>query len=282
MDDPATNGALATPTAPRPRFSWPMRVFLFLLVFDMVFRGFSVMYDWREWLDELKMDALPRRLPTQAEIDELRPPEDSAGFNPAVEDVFRAFDGVWDFLRPWPGRETRAELRGPEAWGKWTLAWTLSRLEFAENVVGINQEWPMFSPNVGKKRDLTRARLTYADGSEREIRLTADPEDLTNYAHWFHEKILDYELHVADSPGRVPDCTGYCNLLAHRYPANAAGAKLVTISLFEVRYYYLPPDEEDPVAYLRAQSGPPADQIYPVYFIYDVATRKGTRPRDKQ
>jgi hypothetical protein len=273
----AENLANRDKVLPRPRFSWPMRVFLFLLLFNIAFRSLSVLYPWADWVEPLEMDRMPRRLPTQEEIAELAAKTDTTeGFDPVAEDIFRAFDGLWDFARPWPGRATRAQLHEPSDWGAWSLVWVCSRFAFVESVIGFDQEWAMFSPNVSKRRWLTRARLTYADASEIVVRQTADPEDLTHYSHWFQEKVLDYELHVKDAVGHNSDCNGYCNLLAHRHRANAAGAPLVKISLFEILYRYPSPDD-DAIAFLRAQTGPPADQVYPVYFIYDVASREGKR-----
>jgi hypothetical protein len=261
---------------PRPRFSWPLRIFLFIIVFNMVFRSLSVLAPWGEWLGELKMDRLPRRLPTLDEIDELAAEASAENPHPVREDVLRSCDAVWEYWRPWPGRETRARLHEPEDWGKFAFCWLSSRFEFLENVVGINQEWPMFSPNVSKQKWLARSRLTFADGSQRIVRLAADPEDLTNFSHWFQEKILDYEMYVREGDGRFNDCLGYCNLLSHRYPRNEQGAELVRINLFLVNYKFPPPDV-DAAEFLRQQTGPPPHQIRGDFFEYDVASRKGRK-----
>jgi hypothetical protein len=248
-----------------------MRIFLFALVFNLVFRPLTVVFPCQEWRDELEVDHYPRRLPTQAELAEM------ADGSEVSQELWRTADSLWEYARPWPGSESRARLRSGTDWGAWALTWTASRFEFAENLVGFNQEWAMFSPTVASERRLTRARLTYADGTEREVRLRVDPVDLAHYSHWFMEKIQDHELHVRDRDSRIPDCAGHCNLLAHRYPTSASGASVETIHLFEVVYRFCPPDEPDPAAYLRAQTGPPPGQIFPDYFVYDVATRQGRR-----
>ena len=49
----------------------------------------------------------------------------------------------------------------------------------------------MFSPNVSRRKTMTRARLFYADGSERIVRIHGDPVDLNAYSHWNEEKVLD-------------------------------------------------------------------------------------------
>jgi hypothetical protein len=136
----------------------------------------------------------------------------------------------------------------------------------------------MFSPSVSKERWLARARLTYADGREEIVRQNADPVDLTCYSHWFQEKILDYELQVRANR-RASSSQGYCNLLAYRHKANAAGSSLVRISLYDVRIKYPAPDE-DPWTVLRAQNDEKnlaADQIGSVFYTFDVATRQGKK-----
>jgi len=268
------------PPTVKPRFSWPMRIFLSLFLFHMVFRSLTVMFPWKDWCDELEMDRHPRpRFATPAERAKMRPSDEKP--YPLLEDFRESFEGVWVYQRPWPGPKTRPHLQSADDWGKFALCWLTSRLDFVENVLGINHEWPMFQPSTSKGCTLARARLYYADGSTYTVRLTADPRDLTNYSHWFQEKILDYELHVRKGEGRVNDCTGYCNLLAHWHPHNEEGSPLVKISLFGVRYEYPTPDD-DPLEHWRQQTGPPDDQIRPVFFEYDVAKRKGEAVKEPE
>lgn len=258
------------------RFGWGMRLFLSLLLFHMVFRSFSVCYPWGDWADELDMDSKPRlRLPTRAEWADL-PSEPGDGIDETrSERVWRAADSLWDFWRPWPEASARAKIHTRLDGGKWALAWLSSRMEFVENLVGVNEEWPMFSPSVGKFKQVPRGRLVYADGSERIVRGRCDPDDLTRYSHWFDEKILDYELAVRPGgEGRAADNRGYCNLLAHRHAVNDAGSPLVTVYLFMVRYDF-PPPGEDAREWLLARTGPPAKHVLADFFEYDVATRDG-------
>lgn len=44
-----------------PRFSWPMRLFLFALLFHMFFRSTDVLYPWEKWRDEIGIDMLVGR-----------------------------------------------------------------------------------------------------------------------------------------------------------------------------------------------------------------------------
>lgn len=273
--------ASATPDPPYPtRFGWGLRILLGVLLFDMVFRSLSVTFPWGKWSTDLDLRTMPRRLPTLAEIDELSREATADNPTPVRDDVLLAADSLWDYLRPWPDAAQRSRLRTSGDKVKWPLVWLTSRLEFAENVVGINQEWPMFSPSVSRQHWLPRARLVYADGATRIVRGRCDPEDLLRFGHWNEEKVLDYELKVKEGKGWRPDCTGYCNLLRHRYATNEAGAELKTIYLFMVRYH-LPPPGADAAAWLREQSGPPASQVLADFFEYDVAANRGTSLRDR-
>lgn len=269
-----------TPTlAVRPpyptRFGWGMRLFLCVLLFAMVFRSFSVLWPTSEWADKLDMRIMPRRLPTRAELNALSAQASEESPNPVREEVLLALDSVWEFFHPWPDPAARARIRTWPDFGRWTLVWLTSRLEFCENLVGFNEEWPMFSPSVARRKWVARARLQYADGSERIVRGLSDPEDLTRYGHWWEEKILDHELKVKEGKSRSSDNFGYCNLLLHRYPKSETGASLQTISLFVVRYDLAPPGV-DAYEWLRNQTGPPAKQVYADFYRFDVRTRQGT------
>jgi hypothetical protein len=231
----------AKPPAPNPpRFSWPMRIFLFLLLFDIVFRSFSVLIPWEEWAKELKMRTMPVRLATAAERQRLAKSASPDNPDPVTKDTLEALQSLRTFLTPWPDEETGENITTWTDAGKFTVVWLSSRLDFVENLIGFNEEWPMFSPNVGRHKSLARARLIYEDESERIIRNHGDPVDLNAYAHWNEEKVLDHELKVR-AKGAEDECFGYCNMLAHRYPRNNNGSSLVRIRLFEVDYTLPPP-----------------------------------------
>jgi hypothetical protein len=271
---PPAAGEPPPPAYPR-RFGWSMRLFLSFLVFFIVFRSFTVLFAWKEWAKDLRMrPLLPTRLATAQERAKLARNATPDRPDPVREDLMESLDSVWEFFKPWPGEKTRAWIRSPQDLGKWAYCWTASRLEFVENVLGINQEWPMFSPSVSKRKWVARARLIYADRSKVIVRTHGDPEDLTRYSHWFKEKVLDHELKVEDEEYRGEECLGYCNLLAHRHARNKAGKPLKKIRLFMVRYDLTPPGE-DPRAWLEAQTGPPENQQFPDFYEYDVASRHG-------
>jgi hypothetical protein len=246
-----------------------MRLFLCFLIFDMVFRGLSVLYPWEDWVGELDMRRAPVRLPTLAECNS----------EPATPEVMRAVDSFWDFLKPWPEASARAKIHSWSDGGKWALCWLSTRLDLFENLVGFNNEWPMFSPSVAKRKYVARARLYFESGSEKIVRARADPEDLTNFSHWWEEKILDHELKVKEGEGRVNDVLGYCNLLSHRYPVNEAGSPLVRIRLFLVRLDLPEPGVNYREHYEKLNREP--SSTYPDFYDFDVKARHGKRLTDK-
>jgi hypothetical protein len=270
----ATNGTdPAAPSYPR-RFRWPMRLFLFVLLFDIIFRSFSVLFPSSDWVDELEMDTYPWRLPTRAEMADLADREAAPGKpDPLSERVVESLDDVWTYLKPWPAPRTRAHITSWQQGGKFVFCWLNTRLEFLEHLAGIDEEWPMFSPNVSKGKWLTRSRLIYADGSEQVVRLSADPEDLTRYAHWNRDKVLNYEGRVG---GDADNRLGYCNLLRHRHAVNESGSPLRTILIYWVHYTY-PPPGVDPAAYLHEQMERSAERQDSPFYEYDVSSGQGRR-----
>jgi hypothetical protein len=223
------------------------------------------------------MRKAPIRLPTLAEWDRLSRQE-------ATEEVHESLTSVGEFLVPWPNEKTRGQLHSWADGAKFTIVWLTSRLDFVESLVGINEEWPMFSPNVSHRCWLIRARLTYADGSRRVVRGLADPYDLTHYSHWNQEKQLDHERKVDSDPGYEAEAIGWCNMLAHRYARNEAGSPLITITLYQVKIDY-PPPGVDARAFLQKQMrltedrmpgeprrpGDEDRQVYPDFYEVEVA-----------
>jgi hypothetical protein len=264
--------------APPPRFSWPLRLFLSALIFHMVFHSLAAFTAYRDWLDEWHLERFPKRLPTVQEIADLG--ASAGGENPApiAERCFESLDSIWQYFKPWPSQEFRRKLETWEDKGMYLLSWLASRLDFFESLAGVPQRWTMFSPNAYKGATVARIRLLFQDGSQQVVRLTADPEDLTRYSHWFEEKVLDYELKVAG--GDWDSRFGFCNYLSHRHRANARASPLAKIYIYEIRYRY-PDPGEDPHAVLAAQNGPPGwDQNGPDH-VYDVAGRELRRLTDE-
>lgn len=244
-----------------------MRFFLGFLLLDMIFHSLFALTPYRDWIKELGMERFPKRLPTAKEIQELADEASEENPNPVTDRVMETMDSVWLYFQPWPQKKTREKIRSWEDVGKYVIAWPVSRLDLFETIVGIDQRWSMFSPNTSKRTVLARSRLVYGDGSTKDIRLLADPPDLTKYSHWFEEKILDYELRIDND---VDSRFGYCNFLKHKYKTNIGGSPLQTIYIYKIEYRYPHPDE-DAYEVLKSQNGPPSwDKIGPI-FEYDVS-----------
>jgi hypothetical protein len=253
-----------------------MRLLLFAVLFHMFFRSTDILYPWEDWLHELKLKRAPRPLPTRAQLAQMR--EKAGG---SIEPVFREFQecgasliDYWNFT---PTQEQNEKLASTTDWAKYSLAWTASRLEWCECILGIDQEWPMFSPNVGKQRYATRARLLFDDNSEITIRPRSEPENLLSYSRWSQGKNLGVDRFVFSDHGkRYYACPGYCNFLAHRYTHNAKGSRLRAIVLYEVKFLFLPPGA-DPNEFLGNQTNKTRDyegkQARWAFFIYSPQDR---------
>jgi hypothetical protein len=239
-----------TPPKP-PRFSWPVRLLIFILLFDIIFRSLAVMVPWDDWISELDMERRPSPLPTRKEIRELADKADGQSPSPLGKEVGKILASTRDYFNPLPSDKTRAHLDSWNDQGKYTVAWLASRLEFMEHVVGVDERWPMFSPNVSHKRYVTRVKLIFADGSEQLVRQLSEPEDITCFFRWNQEKILDYETKAVEKPGQnnEDECWGYCNLLRHRFPHNDRGSPLKEIRLYEVFYVAPPPGADAAASY---------------------------------
>jgi hypothetical protein len=254
------------------RFSWKMRVFLSLFLGDMVLRSFLSLspYD-SQWSYELSVELFPKRLPTQAEFNQI-----AAGTHPngQITRSGRLLDSVTSigpYFSPVPSEATQAHLQDAVDYCKYAIVWTASRLRFAGSLIGVDQNWPMFSPNVGNDDTVGRIRLVFADGSTRIWYSEADPPDITQYSHWFQEK----QLQVATKLYRDQECRlGYCNWLTHQVPNNSSGSPLTRIEMFKVNYVY-PTPWQDAFAFLDAQRAAQNNREKS-FWTYDVATRKST------
>lgn len=254
-----------------PRFSWGVRIVLFLVLFHMLFRSTDVLYPWEDWLWELKVKRMPRALPTREDLEKKR--AEAGGSNDPVLKEFRECgESLVKYWNPTPSDETRPLLNSATDWGKYGLVWTASRLQWCECILGIDQEWPMFSPNVGRRKYASRARLRFEDGSEVTIRQRSEPEDYTSFSRWRDGKNLGYDRFVLSDHGRRYEaCPGYANFLSHRYPRNDAGSPLEAIIFYEVKLDFPPPDK-DAREFLKQQMELTKDynarQAYWAFFVY--------------
>jgi hypothetical protein len=385
-----------SPPSERPRFRWPVRILIFLVLFHMFFRSTDVLYPWADWMYELKIERMPRKLPTREELANLCEKADGS-WEPAFQEFAECFYSLPRYWNPCPKEDTLVLLdaeqirwgglrlnklgakamietklaeghglmvmevaegsaaeeaglqvqdvllkindkdvpgdlekfakrvEGPTSeidiefvvlrdgktmpikknkdgntiampaevsttrwdnallWLKYCLAWTATRLQWCECILNIDQEWPMFSPNVGKKKYPARARLLYADGTETLIRTRSDPGDLTCYFRWGPGKYLGYDRGVADDSGyRWYACPGWCNLLSHQFPVNANGAPLKEIRIYQVRYDFPAPGVDqhaffkDLMAKTRDHKTE-SDCVYTTFFRYWPQDRAANR-----
>jgi hypothetical protein len=290
-----------------------MRIFLTLFLASITYRCFAIFLPISDWASDYSVRRYPTRLSTLAELEEAAGKTSNEKPHPVADDLLLTADSVWDYWKPWPDADTRAQIKTWSDGAKVTACWFHYRLGFVEHVCAINEGWPMFSPTVATSEILTRARLFYADDRDVVLRQVSEPEDYAHYCRWFYDKRGNYERSADDND---PDsCEGYCNFLLHRYGQNAEGAKLVKIVLFRVRVI-LPPPNVDPKAHYEEQNrrtaspprrdghyrsdraGPAAlvvgagagvtggrvvranaalwtPQVLPDYYEYDVAERKG-------
>ena len=249
-----------------------MRLFLAFFLFDMFARSLIQLTPADDtWADELEVKSTPLALPSREELRHCNDEQHPDGYDSAFARWAACFKSAARFFSPYPSQDTRDQIDSVADIGKYVLTWTTTRLGFIGRIVGVDQDWPMFSPNVGDDETVGRLRLIYADGIQREHRLLCDPEDLTSYSHWFQEKHLQTACKVhRDTDTRV----GYCHMLSRREPENENGSPLVCIRVFKVHYEY-PSPSDDAYEFLTEQSGPPAQQIDEPFWEYDVALGKG-------
>src|SRR2546422_949161 len=83
------------------------RVFLSVLLFDIVFRSFTVCFPWAEWGKDLDMQLMPARLATPGELERRRARGEDGS---RLADLEKGLVSVVQFLDPRPGKETREKL----------------------------------------------------------------------------------------------------------------------------------------------------------------------------
>src|SRR5438105_15593130 len=99
-----------TPPLPRPRFSWPMRLFLGVIVFDMVFHSFAALFPYRDWCKGYQIDTLPLGLPDPEERAALDRAQPEANHRLLTERVMSSFDSPCQFWKPCPATESRTKM----------------------------------------------------------------------------------------------------------------------------------------------------------------------------
>ncbi len=254
-----------------------MRIFLTILLTDIIGHSILALFPTREWSKEFSFETYPLELPHPELRQRLRDKESDRAIGPLAERYFDTLDSFWAYWKPWPDEDVRKKIKGKWDVAKFGVVWTYYHMSFFENLVYAPQKWTMFSPNVGKWDVCVRARLIYEDGSHVTVRTLAEPEDITHYEsfRFATEKRLQYSTKL-DRHGDIDARVGYCNLLAHRHAKNEAGSPLVKILLVEVRYDYPEPGEGSREDY-EELNVPLGEETRAPFFEYDPRTRNYRR-----
>jgi len=251
------------------RYSWPLRLFIAYYVFDAIVRSLVTLTPFDDaWRKDLKMDRFPTLLPTASEVRKIRQGKDDK-YDDVSERYLASLESVVEYASPWPDEDTAKRIEGPNDFGKYVLVWVGTRLSYVGALLGLDQNWPMFSPNVRKSRIVPRAKLVYEDGTAEQLWLLAEPFDLTEFSRWFIKRPLQIDIRLdKDYDSRL----GVSRHLARQFPYSAAGSPLRFIEMYKVRYT-LPRPGQDAYRVLSKQNRK-APEAEP-FWRYDVTTGKG-------
>lgn len=255
--------------SPKRRFGWPFRLFLGFFLFDMVVRSFVTLTPFdRAWRESLEMAKAPLRLPTRQQLEKIEAGEDEK--YDSVTARYRAvLRSVFNFASPLPTSKTAPHLDSAAAYAQYVVVWVGTRLNFMGALLGLDQNWPMFSPNVRRTQVVPRVKLLYEDGTRSQVWLLGEPSDLTRFHRWFVKRPLQIDLRLhQDWDARL----GVSRNLAQRFARNDSGSRLVSIEMYEVKYS-LPKPGEDASRILAKQSAKPTPAE--PFWRYDVAKDEG-------
>ncbi len=268
---PASGASLSYPA----RFSWPLRLFLVAFVFDMVVRSAISLtpYD-DDWRKDLAMERYPVALPTQQELRKIRNGRDIR-YDSVGERYAKVGASLWDYILPWPDKKAGEQIDNATDVGRFCLVWLGTRLSFAGALLGLDQNWPMFAPNVRSSRILPRAKLIFEDGSSKELWMLAEPWDVTSYSRWFIKRPLQIDIRLhQDFDARL----GVSQHLARLHPESERGSPLRFIELHKVSYT-LPKPSQDAYRVLSQQNQKPLEDD--PFWRYDVIEERGKTLQDK-
>ncbi|MEX2188750.1 MAG: hypothetical protein WD875_18215 [Pirellulales bacterium] len=276
MQQPSYASSTPAEYSPPPgwttRFSWPMRAFLLLFLFDMFARGVLTLMPCDDWQEEFDLPTYPKPLPTASECGQINEGRHPDGYTSVAARLGECFQSAGRHMLPWPTPGEREKIDSAAAAGRYAAAWTATRCRFVGRLVGIDHGWPMFSPNVGTSDTVARVRLVYADGSFETLHTWADPPDLTRYSRWWYKR----PLHMATKLDGSSDARrGFSNWVAHKFAENAAGSPLVRIDYYKIEFDY-PPPSADAAAFLADQTEAHRELSGTPFWSYDVAKKSGT------
>jgi hypothetical protein len=250
-----------------------MRLFLGAMLFDMIVRSTITLTPFdKDWREDLAMVKFPKRLPTPSDIRKIQQGKDAA-YATVSERYWSTAASVAEYANPWPNEKTRAKIDGIDDVAKYAVVWLGLRLSFFGAVSGVDQNWPMFSPNVRRVRTVPRAKLIFEDGSSEQLWLLGEPWDLTDFSRWMIKRPLQIDLRLdKDYDARL----GVSRHLAHTFPYSKHGSPLKFVEFYKVAYR-LPKPDEDPYPVLLRQS---RKALTEPFWRYDVSTRKGKTLED--
>lgn len=260
---------VAQTPAPKRRFSWPFRLFLAFFLFDMVARSLITLTPFdRAWRESLEIAKAPLRLPTRQQLEKIEAGGDEK-YDSVTERYWAVLRSAFRFVSPLPTSKTEPHLDSAGAWARYAVVWVGTRLNFMGALFGLDQNWPMFSPNVRRTQVVPRAKLLYEDGTRHQVWLLGEPSDLTRFHRWFVKRPLQIDLRLhQDWDARL----GVSRNLAQRFAHSASGSRLVSIEMYEVKYN-LPKPGEDAQHILAKQSAKPTPAE--PFWRYDVAKDEG-------
>jgi hypothetical protein len=155
------------------------------------------------------------------------------------------------------------------AYGKYAYVWVGTRLGFVGNLLGLDEDWPMFSPNVRLVHTTPRAMLIYSDGRREQLWFLGEPYDPTQFHRWLVKRPLQVDLRLAkDYDARL----GVSRYLAQRYARSETGARLEAIEMSEVKYTLPAPGQDAREVLAEQAQKEPAGKAF---WRFDVDTGKG-------
>jgi hypothetical protein len=246
-----------------------MRLALGLFVFDMVARSLiSLTPADKTWREALEVPRLPLRLPTSTQreriVDGLDQKYDTLGSR-----YLATLRSVLWFLSPIPRGKVVPHLNSASDYGKYAVVWVATRLGFMGSVLALDEDWPMFSPNVRRAHITPRAKLVYDDGTREQLWLLGEPYDPTSFHRWLVKRPLQIDLRLAkDYDARL----GVSRNIAERYATSSEGATLVSIEMYEVKYSLPGPHQNAHKVLANQAQKPTYDKPF---WRYDVASDTG-------
>lgn len=228
----------SSPNSERRSYPWHVRAFIIASTLAIVVRStLNIGMHHMPWLDELGMYTVPFPLPAASERSDIANGR-SSSYRGSSERLADSAASVLRFLSPWPSHDTAARLVSYREWLAYAAVWTHTRLEFVGRLIGVDQRWTMYSPSVGTSRKVVRAKLHYEDGTTREVRSLAEPDQLATFVRPFAQRRLQHDVNLTNITALREV---WALELAQTYPRNTVGSPLLHVDLHWIRHPFAPP-----------------------------------------